>query len=426
MASIVKRGSGTTEVRFMFGKKRHTLRLGRTSKRAANDYKELIETAIKGQAEESAALQARVEELIRRLDESRLRRLADIGLIELCSANFPKTLEELIDQYVNSRTDVKPATKEVWRQGKLGLMEFFDANKRFSRINKGQASEYRVFLRSKVVGTDCDGNEKTMAEATVKKRLDFARQVFEYAVDHEALTKNPFAKVRAKGGAVAEHAEVTPEMVESVLEQCPNRDWRLITVLCRYAGMRCPSEVLSLRWQDIFWDKDNMLVTSPKTEHHQGHDSRLCPLFAEVREELNAAWEAAHEGAIYVVDPKHRRAAMAASGWRNVNLRTTFQKIVWRSGQQPWPYLFHSMRSSCATDLLDWFPVHKVSRWLGMSINVLNRHYARARESDYRRAARRSAGKAMQARASNPDAIPKTDSEWVQMAIRPRKEWADA
>ena len=61
-----------------------------------------------------------------------------------------------------------------------------------------------------------------------------------------------------------------------------------------------------------------------------------------------------------------------------------------------------------------------------MSINVLNRHDARARESDYRRAARRSAEKTMQARASNPDAIPKTDGEWVQMAIKPRKEWADA
>lgn len=138
-----------------------------------------------------------------------------------------------------------------------------------------------------------------MAEATVKKRLDFARLVFEYAVDHEALTKNPFAKIRAKGGAVAPHAEVTPEMVEAVLEQCPNQDWRLITVLCRYAGMRPPSEVLSLRWQDIFWDKDNMLITSPKAEHHLGHDSRLCPLFAEAREELNAAWEAAQEGAVY-------------------------------------------------------------------------------------------------------------------------------
>lgn len=57
---------------------------------------------------------------------------------------------------------------------------------------------------------------------------------------------------------------------------------------------------------------------------------------------------------------------------------------------------------------------------------MLNRHYARARESDYRNAVRRSAEKTMQSRASNPDAIPKTDNEWTQMAIRPKEEWADA
>lgn len=36
-----------------------------------------------------------------------------------------------------------------------------------------------------------------------------------------------------------------------------------------------------------------------------------------------------------------------------------------------------------------------------MSVNVLNRHYARARESDYLNAVRRSAEKTMQSRASN-------------------------
>ena len=51
---------------------------------------------------------------------------------------------------------------------------------------------------------------------------------------------------------------------------------------------------------------------------------------------------------------------------------------------------------------------------------------ARAQECGYRRTERCSAKKTMQARTASPDAISATDSVWVQMAVKPRKEWANA
>ncbi len=80
-------------------------------------------------------------------------------------------------------------------------------------------------------------------------------------------------------------------------------------------------------------------------------------------------------GAVYVVDEKHRRAAMGKAGWRNCNLRTTFEKIVKRAGLTPWPRLFHNLRSSWQTELAERFPSHVVCDWLGNSEDIARKHY---------------------------------------------------
>jgi integrase len=66
-------------------------------------------------------------------------------------------------------------------------------------------------------------------------------------------------------------------------------EWRLLIALCRYGGLRCPSEVLSLKWEHIHWAEGRMTVPSPKTEHHDGGESREVPLFPELRPFLEAA-----------------------------------------------------------------------------------------------------------------------------------------
>jgi hypothetical protein len=35
--------------------------------------------------------------------------------------------------------------------------------------------------------------------------------------------------------------------------------------LCRFAGLRCPTEVLALRWGDVLWDQERMNVPNVKT-----------------------------------------------------------------------------------------------------------------------------------------------------------------
>jgi integrase len=63
---------------------------------------------------------------------------------------------------------------------------------------------------------------------------------------------------------------VTREVIQKVLDTCPDAQWRLLAALSRYGGLRCPSEHLAMRLGDVDWEQDRLLVRSPKTEHHPG------------------------------------------------------------------------------------------------------------------------------------------------------------
>lgn len=81
---------------------------------------------------------------------------------------------------------------------------------------------------------------------------------------------------------------VTADEAKLVLDACPNNQWKLLFALSRFGALRCPSEHAGLRWADIDWANNRFTVRSPKTEHHEGHDSRVVPIFAELRPHLAA------------------------------------------------------------------------------------------------------------------------------------------
>ncbi len=216
---------------------------------------------------------------------------------------------------------------------------------------------------------------------------------FRAALKRKVISSNPFADVTAKAATSMEGERfVSPEETAQLLEACPNHDWRAIVALARYGGLRCPSDVLSLRWQGIDWVRERMIVTSPKTEHHPGKGSRVVPLFPEVRAVLEAAFDAAPEGAVYVVDERLRQSALRASGWRNCNLRIQFERVVKRAGLTPWRRLFHALRKSRETELVKAHPIHVVTTWLGNTPRIAMKHYLMVTEADFAAAVEKGAG----------------------------------
>ena len=171
-----------------------------------------------------------------------------------------------------------------------------------------------------------------LAPTTVHKRLQFARQFFRMARRHRLIDENPFDEIRHKAGVQKDRQRfITPAETAKVLEACPSRDWRLIVALARYGGLRCPSEVLSLRWDDVNWADDRMVVTSPKTEHHPGKGSRQCPL-PRATADPDRSFRGGPRGARLHSCRAIPERVPGSDGWRNTNLRTTFEKIIRRAG----------------------------------------------------------------------------------------------
>jgi integrase len=166
--------------------------------------------------------------------------------------------------------------------------------------------------------------------------------------------------------------------------------WWTIIALCRYGGLRRPSEVLSLWLVDLDWERGEMAVASPKTEGH-GQGYRVCPIFARLRPYLDEAYHMATEGQTHVI-PEHLYlpAAKGPRGWASSNLRTTFAKILRRAGLEQWPRLFHALRASCESDLAREYPITTVCKWIGNTVAIAARHYVQVTDEDFQRAAENS------------------------------------
>jgi len=370
MASISKEPNGRRTIQFCGADgKRRSIRLGKVSQKTAEAVKVRIEH-LAAAAETRHALDGETARWVARLGDDLAGKLARAGLIpERESA----TLGDFLQTYIESRIDVKPASRVILRHVKRNLIDFLGAGRKLRSITSADAEDFRLHL----VG-------EGLAASTIAKRLQRARQMFAAMKRRKLIEENPFAEVKHHEGNPAERQRfIDRDQTAKLLDAAPGWIWRSIIALCRYGGLRCPSEVLSLRWCDVDWERSRLRVVSPKTEHHAGKASRVVPIFPELRPYLEEAWDAAEEGQEHVVPTRYRDAAQGPEGWRNCNLRTQFERIIRRAGLEPWPRLFHNLRASCETELAQRHPVHVVTAWLGNTPRVALRHYLQVTESDF-------------------------------------------
>lgn len=50
---------------------------------------------------------------------------------------------------------------------------------------------------------------------------------------------------------------------------------------------------------------------------------------------------------------------------KNANLRTQLLRIISKASASSWPWLFHNLQASRATELVNAFPIHVVCEWIG-------------------------------------------------------------
>lgn len=205
--------------------------------------------------------------------------------------------------------------------------------------------------------------------------MKVARQIFKQGLRWKLLTENPFSEVKA--GTQTNRSRmhfISRATINQVLDAAPDIEWKVIIALSRFGGLRCPSEHLALRWQDIDWEKNLITVWSCKTEGYEGREFRHLPLFPELRAVLEEARAHADRDAEYIIT-RYRQPSC--------NLRTQMLRILAKAGVAPWPKLFHNLRSSRQTELTDQYPAHVVCAWLGNSLAVANNHYLQVRDAHF-------------------------------------------
>ncbi|HQR09582.1 MAG TPA: tyrosine-type recombinase/integrase, partial [Gemmatales bacterium] len=357
MASISKESTGR-RIQFFDqeGKRRGIYLPGATQKQAESICIKVEHLLIAKRL--GTPLDGNVAQWIEELSDDMNARLAAVGLV---TRRETSTLGKFIDDFLANRRDIKPGTRTNLIYAKDIMVEFFGFDRPLHLITRENTE---AWLKKMI---------EDYAPATASRMFRRARQFFNFAMKSKMIRENPFAGVVTPQQVNKDRqAYISREDAEHVLEACPDNEWKLIFALSRFAGLRCPSEHYSLRWADIDWEKKRILVQSPKT------GNRWVPLFPEVKPYLEWAFSMAEEGAEFVINRLKRTSN---------NLRTQMTRIIKRAGLKPWPRLFHNLRASCETELVEKYPLHVVSAWLGHSAIIANKHYLQVRDDHFRQAA---------------------------------------
>lgn len=293
------------------------------------------------------------------------QKLATVGLIDVPDRH---TLKELWDTFLAFKVrHVKESTyktyESVWRRFFL----FFSEDEQLDELTKDRMQDWKHHLLDEVEGP------------TVANYLKEVKACFNWAKTQGWLEKSPLDGIGTGSFVNKKNDRIIPMNVYfRILDACPCQDWRTILALVRIGGLRCPNEVLRLRWEDVNWEHSRFFVRSPKTEHHEGKEGRTVPIFPELKTELEALFfDPASEGREFVIN-RYRDSRQ--------NLRTTLGKIVRRAGLEMFPKPFVNMRMTRSNEVYREFGAFAESQWIGHSSRVRADHYLMLTDEDFARA----------------------------------------
>ena len=297
--------------------------------------------------------------------------MAKAGLIVIPPSH---TLKELWDTFLDhkekqmSAGKLKESTYNLYDSVRERFFLFFKEGELLNDLDKDRLQRWKDHLLDEV------------AEATVACYIKEAKACFNWAKNQKWIDKSPLDGVGRGSFINKKNKRTIPmEAYRRLLDACPCQDWRVIIALARIGGLRCPNEVLALRWEDVNWSQGKFYVRSPKTEQHEGKEGRWVPLFPELYVELRDLFEAdSSEGKVFVVN-RYRDSCQ--------NLRTTFDKIVHRAGLETFPSPFRNLRSTRSNEIYRKFGAFKESQWIGHSSRVREDHYLTMTDDDFQEAA---------------------------------------
>ncbi len=328
LATLAKRGGKTPSYEVQFypdgqSSQRKTIYLGgrRYTEKTANELKGIVETLVYYRDNSITVPDKKTLAWLESASQEIREKLGNVGLIVVPKTH---TLGELWNTFLAQKTDAKATTMKHYGHVRDKFFDYFEETTVVADITGEQMAKWKTHLLG------------CMAKATTAGYIKETKTCFNWAVRSGWIEKSPLEGI-GTGSFVNKSKDriVTMEDYSRLLDACPCKDWRAILALVRIGGLRCPSEVVTLRWEDVNWERSCFYVRSPKTEHHDGKESRIVPIFPELKTELEPLF----------FDPKSEGREFVINRYRDPkqNLGTTFAKIVNRAGLSTIPRPFDNM-----------------------------------------------------------------------------------
>jgi hypothetical protein len=148
VASLTTYGDGALRrIQFFDGaRRRRNIRLANTTVERALEIKAKVE-ALSAAAIAGHAWKPETARWVAKLDAELYDKLADVDLVPKREAAGHKTLGAFIDGYIESRSDVKPNTRDHFKRCRDDLVGKFGAERRLDAFVPGDADEFRRHLR---------------------------------------------------------------------------------------------------------------------------------------------------------------------------------------------------------------------------------------------------------------------------------------
>ncbi len=365
MASLSRNQAGNILAQFVGADgKRRSLRIGKHNDRNAARLQDRFEALVTSMKMGTPLDDHTQQWLVTIADTPLAKQLERAGLIK---KQLKLTLEAFIDEYMAFKGQkLKPTTLATLKQTRRRITKFLGTKVNISDVTEADAEKYQVFLSL----------QEKLSDATVARDCKRCREIFDYAKKSRIIRDNPFATLKLPSQENKERMfTITPEMATKVLDACPSLEWKLIFAMARYGGIRMPSELVKLRWQDILWSENKIIIHSPKTAH-QGKPTRIIPLFPELKPLLEQAYDAAPEGSVNVI--KHCQGTK--------NYRKGLKEIILKAGLLPWPKLFNNLRSTRETELAKTYSLQAATAWIGNTPKIALGHYLQVTEQEWQNA----------------------------------------
>lgn len=199
----------------------------------------------------------------------------------------PMAVSELLARYEDVRLpSLAPNTRKTYRHSLAAFRTYFVAQGGDPKAHDVRPGHVQGFLHwRRAHSPDGSDRKSPLSARTLAKDRAVLHAVFTFAQELEVAQGNPVGTVKPPKGDAREPLLLDQAQYDALLTACEARPMlQMYVLLLGETGVRCESEALWLRWQDIDLERGFITVESVrKGRRTKSGKSRKVPMTARLR-----------------------------------------------------------------------------------------------------------------------------------------------